>query len=130
MVEGTKVVEVESSDKLSASLGISDDRMVEISSMISTLLLAAKKEKTRVADIIIKGSAKLNHPNELAFFSYMLAMAKTEMEKGFPMADQVDSALQNLGKDGFSGPLKLRSMDDLKKVLDLLRKLREDSDND
>lgn len=80
MVESTRVYEINPDSKtISSYLGITDERMAQIIELMNDQVhefekIRKKGEKANFAALFAHGSEKLNHPNELSFYIYMLTM--------------------------------------------------------
>lgn len=94
MVEGAKVLEIEPESKdLHTALGITEERRNAITQIIANSLAddVVKKRGHNVVQLLVKGSAELNHPNELAFFTYALRVAMNETEGLIKKGEHVEA---------------------------------------
>lgn len=117
MVESTRVYEIDpTKTTVSGYLGIPDERMKEIMDIARDLFFETQKtSEGNIAPFLVKGSEKLNHPNELAFFVYMLTA--NVVEQKFKMNGKVH--VQEITLDGSKQGLK--GMDELIKFLEDLK---------
>lgn len=126
MVEGTKVLEIDPDAKeLSIALGIVDTRKQEIKELTKRLMIEQRKLNSKdlsVSKLLVEASKELIHPNELAYFSYMLSEIMAELhENGAIAPNGVTGRVK-----GRSGEIKEIKADSISDLIKLLRRLNED----